>query len=127
MWKLYNNGGLMLQSDMIELLKVAASLNDVVEVYIINKTKEIHVIASKEEFDRKTAQKIALRKTYKEKAERHSGYIDEPGYRFCWSCKISKPETEFGYRKYRDDGLSTQCKTCVNKKAKRRRRRNKNG
>ena len=90
-----------------------------------NENRYIHVIEHGENRSKSEIMKEAMHKYHDQKAKKYGTYIDDPDYKFCWTCKRSKHLDNFGYRANSADKKSSRCKRCVNKRAKLNRERKK--
>jgi hypothetical protein len=121
-WELIFNGVSIISGSFDEVIRTAKAKGDIVSLHVNNPEAVVYI--TDQHFSDARVQSITetVHKKQDEQAKKHMGYIDNHLYKFCWSCKQSKHIGEFGKRSRNKDGLASNCKQCVNKKTKLRRR-----
>lgn len=124
-WKLMKHKQLVLEGPIDIIISTMKRMGNDYWLRINIDESIIEILTHKEEFDRSKNIRNGMRQRQLEKFRRYPNFIEDPSFKFCTGCKVSKNFNEFGYRKGSPDGRARQCLDCVNKQAKIRRKRNK--
>lgn len=124
-WKLIKNDQLILTGTIDSVIGKLRSFGDDFRLRVNIEECVIEIILQKEEFDRSSQIRKGMKQRQLEKFRRYPNFIEDPSFKFCTNCKTSRTLDEFGYRKDSADGRARQCMRCVNKKAKKYRKKRK--
>ncbi|ARC72553.1 MULTISPECIES: hypothetical protein [Bacillus] len=122
-WKVIRDDAVVFEGPIELAVLHLKQFGEKFKLKVFIKEMEIYVVDSKVEVSRSELIKQGMKRKQIEKFRKYKGFVNDPGYKFCTHCKLSKPLDAFGFRSNSEDGRARQCRECVNKKAKKYRNR----
>jgi hypothetical protein len=122
-WKVIKDDNVIFEGPIDLVLSYLKRFGDRIKLQVYIRETEVHLTEANFEISRSEQIKKGMKERQLEGFRKHKYFIEDPGYKFCTSCKVSKELELFGYRADSPDGRARQCRDCVNSKAKKRRKR----